>query len=364
MIQKLNKYVLMITIIPREWSRKLEKRSKRTEGRMSLMERTIRENRRHAQKQKPDPDQDFSNLTLELQSQEERLAALQAQRDELLIGLKGLQESMKSQALRVTRLEGRLEEVLQLNGGGKPRGLWRVGEPLNSDITPQEYYEPRRRSQTHRRGKTVRILEVHPQPRQEGISYSQTGTAQTRIPQQPHQYQAAPNQPKHSLTLEQTPTDYLPQPESYRPQSQIQKPAQTRPYPVQEEAAPYPKAHIQPQLQQLSQAQLYDQRHHQLHNTSSSRPQPLYQAPTHPEPAKERLGRTRPEAPQPRTSEALPRPQSESYQPSPVSTWAEGDKEDSNTEVESSVIHNLLQLPVRQKIPAQPVRKKHATSKY
>lgn len=357
-IQKLNKCVLILTIIPREWSRKLEKKSKRTEGRVALMERTMRENRRHAQKQKPDPDQDFSNLTLELQSQEERLAALQAQRDELLIGLKGLQESLKSQALRVTRLEGRLEEVLQLNGEGKPRGLWRAGEPLNSDITPQEYYEPRRRSQTHRRVKTLRILDGHPQPRQEGISYSQTdnhsqGTAQSRNPQQPHQYQAA-------MTLEQTPTDYLPQPEPYRPQSQIQKPAQTRPYPVRQEAAAYPKAHIQPQLQQ---PQLYHQRHHQLHNRSSSWPQPLYQAPTHPEPTKGRLGRTRPEAPQPRASEALPRPQSESYQPSPVSTWAEGDKEERNTKVESSVLHNLLQLPVRQKIPAQPVRKKHATSK-
>ncbi|GLD70182.1 pentraxin-4 isoform X1 [Lates japonicus] len=67
----------------REWSRKLEKKSKRIEGRLALMERNLRENRRHGQKQKPDPSQDFSNLTLELHNQEERLAALQDQRDEL-----------------------------------------------------------------------------------------------------------------------------------------------------------------------------------------------------------------------------------------------------------------------------------------
>uniref|UniRef100_A0A8D0CYJ6 Pentraxin 4, long n=1 Tax=Sander lucioperca TaxID=283035 RepID=A0A8D0CYJ6_SANLU len=225
------------------------------EARLALMERNLRENRRHAQKQKPDPGHDFSNLTLELQSQEERLAALQAQRDELLIGLKGLQESLKNQALRVTRLEGRLGEVLQQNGGGKTRRLWRVGDPLDSDITPQEYYEPRGRSQAHRRGRPERILDT--QPRSEGIGYSQTdnhsqSTAQNRNHPQPNQYQATPNQPKHSKTQKprpkpesypQTqvqypkpqPTDYLPQSDPYHPQSQIQVQAQTKPYPIQQE---------------------------------------------------------------------------------------------------------------------------------
>uniref|UniRef100_A0A8P4GDB4 Pentraxin 4, long n=1 Tax=Dicentrarchus labrax TaxID=13489 RepID=A0A8P4GDB4_DICLA len=155
-------------------SRKLEKKSKRMEGRLALVERAVRENRRHAQKQMPDPGQDFSNLTLELQSQEERLAALQVQRDELIVGLKGLQESLKNQALRVNRLEGRLGEVLQWNGEGKPRGLWRAGEPLSSNITPQEFYEPRRRSHTHRGGRPGRILDGQTQPRPEGIPYSQT----------------------------------------------------------------------------------------------------------------------------------------------------------------------------------------------
>ncbi|KAI3360049.1 hypothetical protein L3Q82_014383, partial [Scortum barcoo] len=345
----------------REWSRRLEKKSKRMEGRLALMERNLRESRRHAQKQKPDPGQDFSNLTLELQSQEERLAALQVQRDELLIGLQGMQESLKNQALRVTRLEGRLAEVLQLNGGGNARGLWRAGEPLNPNIPSQEYYEPRRRSQAHRGGRPGRVLDGHTLP---------------------YQYQATPNQPKHSKTQKprpqpesQTqiqvhhpnPTDYLPQPDLYRPQSQIQVQAQTRPYPIQQEqlqsrqTALYPQAQIQPQVQQQSQSQLYHQRHSHLHKPSHpSWPQPRSQAPTHPEPTTEKQSRTKLEAPQLQVSDVLPQLQSGSYQPK-VSRWDEREEAESDTKVESSVIHNLLQLPARQKIPARPVPKKDAT---
>ncbi|XP_042361527.1 pentraxin-4 [Plectropomus leopardus] len=346
----------------REWSRKLEKKSKRMEGRLALMERNLRENRRQAQKQKPDPGQDFANLTLELQSQEERLAALQIQRDELLIGLKGLQESLKNQALRVTRLEGRLGEILQQNGGGKSRGLWRAGEPFNSNVTPQEYYEPSRRSQTQRGGRPGRILD--PQHRSEDISYSRTEN-----PLQPYQYQATPNQPKHSKTQRMRPqpesavqysnhnppsTDYLPQPEPYPPQSQIQVRAQTRPYPIQQEQLQSrqntPYRHVQ--VQQRSQPQLYHQSQPQLHNPSHHTwPQPLPHTPAHPEPNKDGQSRTSPGSPQ---------PQSESHQPS-VNRWDGGEEEESDTEVESSVIHSFLQHPLRHKIPARPVPKKDAT---
>ncbi|KAF1379269.1 hypothetical protein PFLUV_G00174330 [Perca fluviatilis] len=368
----------------REWSRKLDKKSKRMEGRLASMERNLRENRRHAQKQMPDPGHDFSNLTLELQSQEERLAALQTQRDELLIGLKGLQESLKNQALRVTRLEGRLGEVLQQNGEGKTRRLWRVGDPLDPHITPQEYYEPRGRSQAHRRGRPERILDT--QPRSEGIGNSQTdihpqSAAQNRNHPQPKQYQATPNQPKHSKprpkpeSYPQTqvqypkpqPTDYLPQPDPYHPQSQIQVQAQTKPYPIQQEqlkhrqTVPYPYAQIQPQVQQRSEPQLYRQRHPRVHNPSHpSWPQPLPHASTHPEPTKDRQSRTGQGAPQPQASDDLPQPQSESYQPR-VSGWGGAEEEESDTKVESSVIHNFLQLPIRHKIPARPVPKKDAT---
>ncbi|XP_059203825.1 pentraxin-4 isoform X1 [Centropristis striata] len=354
----------------REWSRKLEKKSKRIEGRLALMERNLRESRRHAQKQTPDPGQDFSNITLELQSQDERLAALQVQRDELLIGLRGLQESLKNQAVRVTRLEGRLGEVLQQNGGEKTRGMWRVED---ANITPEGYYEPRRRSQTHRR-RPERILDAP--SRSEGISYSHTDnhsqtTAQNRDHQQPYQYQATPNQPKHSKTQRQRPQpeshtqiqEYLPQPHPYQPQSQIQVRAQIKPYLIKQEqlqsrqTVPYPNV----QDQQQSQPQLYHLRHGQFHNPShSSWPQPLSHSTIHPEPTKDPPSGTSLGGPQPQASDDVSQPQPESYQPG-VSGWDEGVVGESDTKVKSSVIHNFLQLPVRHKIPAQPAPKKDAT---
>ncbi|XP_049416092.1 pentraxin-4 isoform X2 [Epinephelus fuscoguttatus] len=358
----------------REWSRKLEKKSKRMEGRLALMERNLRESRRQAQKQKPEPEpgQDFFNLTLELQSQEERLAALQVQRDELLIGLKGLQESLKNQALRVTRLEGRVGEVLQQNGGGKSRGLWRMGEPFSSNITPQENYDLSRRSQTQRGERPGRILDTQPRP--EGIGYSQTDD---HPHPQPYQYQATPNQPKHSKTQRQRPqpeypvqysnpkphsTEYLPQPDRYPPQSQIQVPAQIRPYPIHQEQLQsrqtVPNLHAQ--LQQQSQPHIYRQRHAQLHNPSHrSWPLPLRNTPTGPEPNRDRQSGNSQGAPQ-GASDDLPQPQPKSYQPR-VSVLDGGKEEESDTKVESSVIHNFLQLPLRHKIPTRPVPKKDAT---
>ncbi|KAM7372251.1 hypothetical protein PAMP_009431 [Pampus punctatissimus] len=308
----------------REWSRKLEKKSKRMEGRLALIEKNLRENRRHSQKRKPDLGQDFSNFTLELQNQEEKLVAIQVQRDELLVGLKGLHESLKSQELRVTRMEGRLGEILQGNEGGDVHGSGRLGEPINPNITPQEYEPPRRR-QMHRGGRPGRILDGHTQHRPKGTSYPQTDShsqamTQNRNPPQQNPYQAKPNQPKHSKTQKQKhqpeslpqaqvqypnpysqSTDYLPQPEphAYRPESHIQVQAQTQPSPIQQE-----------QLQ-------------------SRLAVPFHHA------------------------------QSESYQPR--MNGQDGEDEESNTKVKSSVIYDFLQLPLRQKIPARPVPKKDAT---
>ncbi|XP_033998156.1 pentraxin-4 [Trematomus bernacchii] len=310
----------------REWSRKLEKKSKRMEGRLAFMERSLRENRRHAQKQKPDPGQDIPNLTLELQSQDERLGALQTQRDELIVGLKGLQESLNNQALRLTRLEG---QVLQKSDGG---ALWRAEELFNSNITSQEHYEPRRRSKTHRGRERLRL---DSEPIVEG----------------PFQYPSVPINRRHSKESrpqQESHLHYSPQPDSYGLQSQIQVPAQKRPYPIQQEqiqSVPY----LHTQVRQRYQPKLYRQRHPQLHNPT--RPywsQPLPHSPTYPEPNKVRQSTTSPWPPPPKGSDDIPQPKSES-------------QEETDTKEESSVIHNFLQLPVRHKIPSRPVPKKDAT---
>ncbi|XP_029998103.1 pentraxin-4-like [Sphaeramia orbicularis] len=318
----------------REWNKKLEKKNKRMEGRMALIERNLRDNCRQFQKQKPDLGQDFSNLTLELQNQEERLAALQIQRDELLIGLKGLQDSLKKQELRVIQLEGRLSENWRWNGGGNSGGLWRDGDDFDSNVAPQEHYDPRKRSQMQRGRRPGGILDGHAQPRTGsfGLSMTDRFTPPQNRAKQPKQTKIQRPRPQAEAHL-QRPAQYAnpglhsldsqPQPghdlsrHMQHPQSQIQLPAQTRPYPVtQEQLLPKPYGATQHGVLQDRKTQV------QLH----------------PKPTKES------QTPQHR----LP-------------VWDKGREEDSNTKEEPSVIHNFLQLPLRHKIPDRPVVKKDAT---
>ncbi|XP_074553213.1 uncharacterized protein ptx4 [Halichoeres trimaculatus] len=330
----------------REWSRKLEKKSKRMEGRLALMERNLRESRRYAQKHKTDPDPDLSNLTLELQSQEERLAALQDQRDELLVGLRGLQESLKNQVLRVSRLEGRLREALQVNGEEH-----------------QTYQDPHRTGLTHRGGRPERVLERLTQSRPEGVPNPQTNersesTAGSRNSSPPRQYQGTPNQTRHPKTQKPRPqlesypqvqhpppeaesTDYLAHLDHHNPQSQIRVRASTRSYPShQEQSEPDPLPQIHPTR---SQPRFYHQRLGSWIQRESG-----------PKPREDRLSRTGSGLQRVLSSDLHPHPLPESSHP-------ELSEQENDTDVESAVIHGLLQIPARQKIPARPLPKKDAT---
>lgn len=148
------------------------------EGRLALMELNVRENSQYSQKQKHNPGQDFSNLTLQLQNQEGRLDALQTQRDELLVRLKGLQESLTNQELRVTQLEIQLSRKVD-------KELCQVGEPLDPDITQLEYTEPPKRGLTPKGRKTG-----HTQSRLGGqrghLQTNSQATAQSTNPKQQH----------------------------------------------------------------------------------------------------------------------------------------------------------------------------------
>ncbi|KAM3863920.1 pentraxin-4 [Diretmus argenteus] len=186
----------------REWSRKLEKKSKRMEGRLALLERNLRESsRRHTQKQKPDLGQDFSNLTLALQTQEERLVSVEAQREELLVGLKGLQESLKNQELRMSRLEGRLGEVLQGNGGGFTRRSGRTRDLVTYNTTPQDPNRSLTNPDTssipsHRYNRTHPNSEHYHQPHpqaQAQLNPTEDRQIRTRLRTPPPQPQLYPN---------------------------------------------------------------------------------------------------------------------------------------------------------------------------
>uniref|UniRef100_A0A668T3J5 Pentraxin (PTX) domain-containing protein n=1 Tax=Oreochromis aureus TaxID=47969 RepID=A0A668T3J5_OREAU len=341
----------------RETNRKLEKKNKRLMGRLTSVERKLRENCYQTEKITADPDQDFFNLTLELRSQEERLAALQIQRDELLIGLKGLLESLKNQATRLAHLEGRLSEVLEGNGRQKMTGSGKVEEPVSSNITPREYNEACRRGQTNRGGKRGKILEGHIQPRAEGSSQIQTDTDHETKPDQLH----AAKQSKHLKA--QMPESHLQiqvqkenpkiHPDPFQPQAQIQTWAQTQPYPSQHQhqltlpsintthqALSHHQGQTDPQVQRPSRSHSHPQETPHLQDPK----QPfrmLPHVPTH----------YTPEDIQNRTSPGALRP----YK-SRVSGWDEGEEDKRHM-----VIHKFLQIPVRHKIPTQPIPKRNAT---
>ncbi|XP_075995146.1 uncharacterized protein ptx4 [Genypterus blacodes] len=316
----------------REWSRKLEKKSKRMEGRLALMERNLRESiRRHTQKQKP--EQDFSNLTLELQNHEDRLAALQAQRDELVIGLKGMQNSLQKQELHMTQMEGQLSRVLQGNEGGS-------GNPTTANTAHRGYYHPHRRNLP-----PGRMLGGHSLARSEDTNYSQIIHSQPppgdRAPLQPDPHQETPNQPKPSKKARPQPgshshtqtTDVQSRPHQPHRQQHFRPPTQTRPY--QEQNHPLqprqPASHHHSPIQQPSQ--VHSHPHQQSHIISTG--------------SKDRQMRGRSGTPQPLTH-AYPPQRSEG-------------KDDSDAEADASAVQNFLQLPLRHKIPVQPVTKKTAT---
>lgn len=273
------------------------------EGRLALMELNVRENSQYSQKQKPNPGQDFSNLTLQLQNQEGRLDALQTQRDELLVGLKGLQESLTNQELRVTQLEIQLSRKVNLNGREEDKELCQVDEPLDPDITQLEYTEPPKRGLTPKGRKTG-----HTQSRLEGqrghLQTNSQTTAQSRNPKQ-----------QHSKIPES-------RPQGRTQQEQIRSSHRHGPY-----------VQMQPQVRQQSQPRLYRPSQQQIHNHSlPSWSKPLSRAQTHLKP----------------------------------SDWTKVDGleggEGIESDTKSSVINRLLRLPERQKIPARPVPKKDPTS--
>ncbi|XP_045577229.1 pentraxin-4-like [Salmo salar] len=200
----------------KDWSRKLQKKNKRMEGRLASLERGLRERHRQGQgsrqTQRPSQEQgeSLSSLTLELHSQERRLDSLEAQREELLVGLRGLQESLREQDLQMSRLEGRLGELLQGNVVSS-RGSERTGDPLTSNLTPQDTAHPRRTQAS--RGQS---------PRQD----TQT-------------------QPGHTQTY------YQPQ-----PQANIQPQPYSQPHP---QPQPQPHSHSQPKPQPQPHSQQEDE---------------------------------------------------------------------------------------------------------
>ncbi|XP_071247200.1 pentraxin-4 [Salvelinus alpinus] len=250
-------------------SSKLQKKNKRMEGRLASLERGLRERHRQGQGSRQtqrlsqEQGESHSSLTLELHSQEERLDSLEAQREELLVGLRGLQESLREQDLRMSRLEGRLGELLQGNVVSS-RGSERTGDPLTSNLTPQDTAPPRRTQAS--RGQS---------PRQD--TQTQPGHTQT--------YYQPQTQPGHTQTY------YQPQPQPYS----------------------QPHLHLQPQPKPHPHPQPHSQPKHTKDRRMRTRLQPPPPHPTQPSQSQEerkRLGERGQENPRPGHPQQGPKPQS------------------------------------------------------
>ncbi|XP_045072826.1 pentraxin-4 [Coregonus clupeaformis] len=278
----------------KDWSSKLQKKNKRMEGRLASLERRSQgQSSKQTQRRSQEQGESLSSLTLALHSQEGRLDSLEAQREELLVGLRGLQESLSEQDLRMSRLEGRLGELLQGNGVSS-RGSERTGDPLTSNLTPQDTAPPRRTQAS--RGQS---------PRQD----TQT-------------------QPGHTQTY------YQP-----LPQANIQP-------------QPQPPTFSQPQTQTQPKPQPHSQPKHTKDRRMRTRLQPPHppphptQPPSQSQEEKRRLAERGQDSPRPEEEEEERR---------------RGEEEEEERKGEEPLIQNLLQLPVRHKIPLQHIPRREAT---
>ncbi|XP_064813909.1 trichohyalin-like [Oncorhynchus masou masou] len=223
-------------------SSKLQKKNKRMEGRLASLERGLRHRQgqgsRQTQRLSQEQGESLSSLTLELQGQEGRLDSLEAQREELLVGLRGLQESLREQDLRMSRLEGRLGELLQGNVISS-RGSERTGDPLTSNLTPQDTAPPRRTQAS--RGQS---------PRQDTQTYYQPQPQANIQPQPYSQPHPKPNfQPKHTKdrrmrTRLQPPPPHPTQPpsESQEERKRLGERGQESPRPGRPQQGPKPQS--------------------------------------------------------------------------------------------------------------------------
>uniref|UniRef100_UPI001EAEF277 trichohyalin-like n=1 Tax=Oncorhynchus gorbuscha TaxID=8017 RepID=UPI001EAEF277 len=326
--------------ILKDRSSKLQKKNKRMEGRLASLERGLRHRQgqgsRQTQRLSQEQGESLSSLTLELHSQEGRLDSLEAQREELLVGLRGLQESLREQGLRMSRLEGRLGELLQGNVISS-RGSERTGDPITSNLTPQDTAPPRRTQAS--RGQSPRQdtqTYYQPQPQANTQPYSQPHP-------QPH------SQPKHTKDRRMRTRLQPPPPHPTQPPSQSQEErkrlgerGQESPRPGRPQQGPKPQFVEETREEGEMERRRGDEvwRRSEVTRTEMRRGEERRGEKERTERRKEEEERTERRGEEEQT---------------------ERRKKDEEMKGEESQIQNLLQLPVRHKIPLQHIPRREAT---
>ncbi|XP_036795491.1 pentraxin-4 [Oncorhynchus mykiss] len=332
----------------KDQSSKLQKKNKRMEGRLASLERGLRHRQgqgsRQTQRLSQEQEESLSSLTLELHSQEGRLDSLEAQREELLVGLRGLQESLREQDLRMSRLELRLGELLQGNVISS-RGSERTGNTLTSNLTPQDTAPPRRTQAS--RGQS---------PRQDTQTYYQPQPQANIQPQPYSQPHPQPHsQPKHTKERRMRTRLQAPPPHPTQPPSQSQEErkrlgerGQESPRPGLPQQGPKPQSVEETREEGEMERRRGDEvwRRSEVTQTEMRRGE------------EERTERRRGEE---ERTERRKEEEERTERRKEEEEQTERRKEEEEMKGEESQIQNLLQLPVRHKIPLQHIPRREAT---
>uniref|UniRef100_A0AAZ3PFU8 Pentraxin 4, long n=1 Tax=Oncorhynchus tshawytscha TaxID=74940 RepID=A0AAZ3PFU8_ONCTS len=339
-------------------SSKLQKKNRRMEGRLASLERGLRHRQgqgsRQTQRLSQEQGESLSSLTLELHSQEGRLDSLEAQREELLVGLRGLQESLREQDLRMSRLEGRLGELLQGNVISS-RGSERTGDPITSNLTPQDTAPPRRTQAS--RGQS---------PRQDTQTYYQPQPQANIQPQPYSQPHPQPHsQPKHTKdrrmrTRLQPPPPHPTQPpyQSQEERKRLGERGQESPLPGRPQQGPKPQSVEETREEGEMERRRGDEvwRRSEVTRTEMRRGEEEWTERRRGE--EERTERRKEEG---ERTERRKEEGERTERRRGEEERTERRKEEEEMKGEESQIQNLLQLPVRHKIPLQHIPRREAT---
>lgn len=124
------------------WTKKLQKKTKRLDLRITGLERAQKDNSRASQRQVQEQREALSNLTDELQEHMTHIDSVKAHQEEVRDGIRSLQGLLREQQAQMMRLEERMRDRAVAVAVAQPgtlstRGLSVPRESLISNQTPQ-----------------------------------------------------------------------------------------------------------------------------------------------------------------------------------------------------------------------------------
>ncbi|KAL2101741.1 hypothetical protein ACEWY4_003502 [Coilia grayii] len=153
------------------WTKKLQKKTKRLDLRMTSLEKSLRENGRVTQRQVQQQKEALSNLTDELQEHMGHIDSVKAHQEEVRDGIRSLQGLLRQQQAQMTRLEEHMAERPVAPGPGPGPGSGHGPFSSRGALVPKEALvsnqTPRVATQVSERNPKQQISErnTKPQPK-------------------------------------------------------------------------------------------------------------------------------------------------------------------------------------------------------